>query len=192
MFLTVCILLALFNYHVVTKKNNFGPNDVLLNDVLLKADLNYFHSKYEYSQYFGSVANADNYENKLRLDVYWEYVERVNGKHLSPPIIVIVPIENQWSYSGVGQIAHTTVSSGIPKDITDILSSYPDYNWDKMDELRFGWVLHPNDEGQRHVTISFINNENTEQPTIPEFMVYFVYFNPINKEGWAKKMLATL
>ncbi|WP_223068890.1 hypothetical protein [Paenibacillus caui] len=192
MFLTVCItlsiLLALFNHQAVTNKIKVGPNDVSI-----KAELNYFQSSEEYAKYSGSVANVNDYKNKLRLDVYWDYAERIVEKQVSPPLIIIVPIDNQLSYSGVGHLTSTTVSSSISEEIIDILSSsYPEYNWGKMGEERFGWVLHPNDEGQRHVTISFMKNEIMEQPIINEFKIYFVYFNPKNKEGWAKQVLATL
>ncbi|CEP67459.1 Uncharacterized [Moorella glycerini] len=168
-------------------------------DILFDAKVYSFNSVCKYRSYFGLInygRSDDEYQDEMKqaieVAVFWELRPQKRledeNKLYYPPYILIIPDREYWTYAGTMQSVnklHTVIS--LPYDIIDnVLKDYPEYNWVKNSEERFAWVLHATSFEQGFTSLAFRKRSNSGQPQ--PFKIYFIYYDPVLKKGWAKSL----
>ncbi|KKM08905.1 hypothetical protein SY88_20750 [Clostridiales bacterium PH28_bin88] len=171
-------------------------------DVLLSARVAPFTSVPMYRSYFGVDQPLPEKEaekimrNFIRVDMYWDlrlekkWDNQGSTKFYYSPYLIVIPPKEEVVYAGGhrGVNLHT-VGAALPHEVLEnVLKDNKDYNWAKMSEERFGYVLHARSFEQGSTSLAFLKNINSD--ITPTFKIYFIYYDPLAKQGWVRPIKA--
>jgi hypothetical protein len=165
----------------------FYDSDVLhSNDVDFKAVVRPFYNTSEYCTYFKTNDTSD-IGKTVRVDIEWHLKDvPTNDKQFYAPYIMVIPSQAGWVYSGshknipllIGN--RTSVSNEV---VENVFGRDHSYDWQNIDTV--GVHTRAKSFGQEFVTLSFRKN-NLSAKDNPQFKIYMIYYNPIQKTGWYK------
>lgn len=129
--------------------------------------------------------------NTKQVVISWELSSKMRAQNqyrlYYAPYIIIIPPNNEWGYFDYPQINERSYVRSFSGELMDVLKNYPEYNWNKIGE--FGFYFHAIAFDQGSISIAFKKRVSSSYED-QVFKAYFIYFNPITKQGWAKTISA--
>lgn len=174
------------------------PLKIEPNDVEVTIQIAPFLSLCEYRSYFGLNDLDDKYNhpddkyskminNTRKLTVSWKLDPEIRAidqyRLYYAPYIIIIPSKDEWEYADTTytEKAFTrTLSYEIEKSVLD---SYSEDDWN--DIINYGLFLHAKSFDQENINIAL--RKRTDSSVENTVEVYFIYYDPTIKQGWAKK-----
>lgn len=132
-------------------------------------------------------------DKQVEIKVNWGLLPEIRANYPTelyyPPFLVIVPTDRkEWYHnkSSLNGYQMYTLAS-LPREvINNVLAEIPDYEWEKNSQLHFGWTVHTKSFEQGSVGILFKQANEQEPATMEPLKVYFIYYDPVAREGWVK------
>lgn len=173
--------------------------EIKSDDVEVTIQIAPFSSVCEYRTYFGLKYLDDKYnlpddkysvlsQKTKQVIISWELNPEIrvdNRLYYGPYIIIILP-KDEWDYAEGHHITGNYFTKTFTSEIvTNILKDYPEYGWSNIST--FGWFFHAKSFDQGTINLAF--EKRTDSPDESQFIkMYYIYFNPLTKQGWAKKI----
>ncbi|HBV85361.1 MAG TPA: hypothetical protein DEF42_01550 [Desulfosporosinus sp.] len=171
------------------------------NDVEVTIQIAPFLSLCEYRTYFGLNNLDDKYnhpddkyselsQKTKQVIISWELNPLIRANDSNRlyygPYIIIIPPKDEWEYVGTTDFNGKSFIRTLPYEIiTNILKNYPEYNWDNLGT--FGLYFHAKSFDQGNINVALKKRtDSSHEGRIME--VYYIYFDPLTKHGWAKKI----
>lgn len=191
----VILFLLLISSGCAPAKTLIQSNDVLISPIASPfGSVNEYHAFFGITSYGSEVDEKEKMKNYIMVRVNWDLTpeKRVEDytKLYYPPYIIVIQPDEPFTYAGTGNFYNGKLISSvgsIPSEVLkNVLSKNKDFKWDEIDKERFGWVIHPKSFGQGFATIAFIKTADTNVK--PVFKIYYIYYDPILKDGWVKSV----
>lgn len=177
-------------------------SDIQSNDVEVTIQITPFSSLCEYRTYFGLNDLVDDKYNNPE-DKYSELNQKTKQVIISwvldseirandpyrlyyGPYIIVIPPKDEWEYADTTHINGNSYTRTFKYEIvTSILKDYPEYNWANLET--FGWFFHAKSFDQGNINVAL--KKRTDSTDVSQFIeVFYIYFDPITKHGWAQKI----
>ncbi|EHQ90763.1 hypothetical protein [Desulfosporosinus youngiae] len=180
-------------------------SELMSDDVEVMIQIVPFSSVCEYRTYFGLNHLDDKYshpddkhtvlsQKTKQVIISWELNPEIRANDLNrlyygPYIIIILP-KDEWEYADTTHIAGNSFRRTFNSEIvTNILKDYPEYNWASLET--FGWFFHAKSFDQETIHVAFKKRTDSSDEG-QSIVAYYIYFDPITKHGWAKKIGKTI
>lgn len=175
--------------------------ELMSDDVEVIIQITPFSSVYEYRRYFALNYSDDKYnqpddkhtvlsQKTKQVIISWELNPEVRLNDVNRlyygPYIIIIPPKDAWEYADTTQITGNSFTRTLTGEImATILRDYPEYNWANLET--FGWYFHAKSFDQENIHVAFKKRTDSSDEN-QSFTAFYIYFNPVTKHGWAKKV----